>query len=92
MLKTLGATRARIAAIFSIEFATLGLIAGAVGLLFANVVAKILLDRVLHFEYHVQPGVILGAWVAAALLTVACGWLASHRVLGQKPLEVLREE
>jgi putative ABC transport system permease protein len=25
-------------------------------------------------------------------MTVAAGWLASHRVLGQKPLEILREE
>ncbi len=92
VLKTLGGTRARIATIFSIEFATLGLIAGAVGLLFANVVSRILLHRALHFDYHFQPGLTLAAWAAAGLLTVACGWLASHRVLGQKPLEVLREE
>jgi putative ABC transport system permease protein len=36
-------------------------------------------------------------WCAAGLagtaaLTVATGWVASHRILGQKPLEVLREE
>ncbi len=92
VLKTLGATRARIAAIFSIEFATLGLIAGAVGLLFANIVSRILLRRALHFDYHFQPGITLIAWVGSGLLTVACGWVASHRVLGQKPLEVLREE
>ncbi len=92
VLKTLGGTRARIATIFSIEFATLGLIAGAVGLLFANVVSRILLVRALHFEYSFQPGLTLAFWVGAGLLTVACGWLASHRVLGQKPLEILREE
>ncbi len=92
VLKTLGATRARIAAIFSIEFATLGLIAGGVGLLFANIVSRILLHRALHFDYHFQPGLTLSFWLFAGLLTVACGWLASHRVLGQKPLEVLREE
>ena len=34
----------------------------------------------------------LAALCATAALTVAAGWLASHRVLGQKPLEVLREE
>ena len=92
VLKTLGATRARIATIFSIEFATLGLIAGGVGLLFANVVSRILLHRALHFDYHFQPGLTLAFWALAALLTVTCGWVASHRVLGQKPLEVLREE
>ena len=39
VLKTLGATRARIATIFSIEFAVLGLVAGTVGILFANIIA-----------------------------------------------------
>jgi putative ABC transport system permease protein len=92
VLKTLGATRPRIAAIFSIEFAVLGLIAGAIGLFFANALARILLVHVFHFDYKLQF-----AWNATALLltaglTVAAGWLASHRVLGQKPLEILREE
>src|ERR1700687_133476 len=35
VLKTLGATRARIAIVFSIEFAVLGLVAGLVGVTFA---------------------------------------------------------
>jgi putative ABC transport system permease protein len=92
VLKTLGATRARIAAIFSVEFAVLGLIAGAVGLIFANVLARVLLIKVLHFDYNFQPWLNLVAWATTGALTVAAGWLASHRVLGQKPLEVLREE
>ena len=92
VLKTLGATRPRIASIFSIEFAVLGLIAGAVGLVFANLLARELLLRALHFDYQFQPWLNLGAWVAVGALTVMAGWLASHRVLGQKPLEVLREE
>jgi putative ABC transport system permease protein len=92
VLKTLGATRVRIATIFSIEFAVLGLVAGAVGLVFANLLARLILIHALHFEYHFQPWLNLGAWAATAALTVATGWLASHRILGQKPLEVLREE
>ena len=34
----------------------------------------------------------VAALVGTMLLTVATGWVASHRILGQKPLEVLREE
>jgi len=30
--------------------------------------------------------------LAEALVAVAAGWLASYRILGQKPLEVLRDE
>jgi putative ABC transport system permease protein len=92
VLKTLGATRPRIAAIFSIEFAVLGLIAGAVGLVFANLLARTLLLHTLNFGYQFQPWLNLGLWIAVAVLTIVAGWLASHRVLGQKPLEVLREE
>ncbi len=92
VLKTLGATGPRIATIFSIEFAVLGLVAGFVGLVFANILARLLLLQVLHFDYHFQLWMNLGAWFATASLTVAAGWLASHRILGQKPLEVLREE
>jgi putative ABC transport system permease protein len=32
------------------------------------------------------------ALAGVAMLTVATGWMASHRILEQKPLEVLREE
>ena len=91
VLKTLGATRARIAGIFSIEFAVLGLVAGAVGVFFANIIVKYLL-RTLTLPHHIEWGFSLLGLLATAALTVATGWLASHRILGQKPLEVLREE
>ena len=92
VLKTLGATRPRIATVFSIEFAVLGFIAGTTGLLFANVMSRALLLHQFHFEYHFQLWLNLAAALIVAALTVLAGWLASHRVLGQKPLEVLREE
>ena len=91
VLKTLGATRARIATVFSIEFAVLGLVAGVVGIGFANVIARVLLHR-LAVAYHFDWVWNLGGLVATAALTVVTGWVASHRILGQKPLEVLREE
>ena len=91
VLKTLGATRSRIAAIFSIEFATLGLIAGFVGLVFANLTARVVL-RQLDLDYHFLKVANLLSLLGVAFLTVATGWIASFRVLGQKPLEVLREE
>ena len=92
VLKTLGATRPRIAAIFSVEFAVLGLVAGVVGVVFANLLARIVLTRALKFDYQFAGGISVAALACTAALTVVAGWLASHRVLGQKPLEVLREE
>ncbi|MEO6806085.1 MAG: FtsX-like permease family protein [Edaphobacter sp.] len=91
VLKTLGATRRRIATVFSIEFAVLGLVAGVVGILFANIIARALLTR-MTVPYHFLWGWTVGALLGTAALTVATGWIASHRILGRKPLEVLREE
>jgi putative ABC transport system permease protein len=91
VLKTLGATRARIAAVFSIEFAVLGLVAGVVGIGFANLIARVLLGR-LSATYHFHWSWSVVALLGTAALTVVTGWMASHRILGQKPLEVLREE
>ena len=59
VLKTLGATRPRIASIFSIEFAVLGLIAAVVGLVFANGAgthfAEASLSLRLPLEHWVEP-------------------------------------
>jgi putative ABC transport system permease protein len=91
VLKTLGATRGRIATVFSIEFAVLGLVAGVVGIGFANVIARVLLKQ-LNADYRFHWMWSLLALMGTAALTVGTGWMASHRILGQKPLEVLREE
>jgi putative ABC transport system permease protein len=91
VLKTLGATRNRIATVFSVEFVVLGLLAGAVGTLFANLLSRILLHRMdVVFQRDVRGS--LTAVLGTAVLAVATGWIASFRILGQKPLEVLREE
>ena len=91
VLKTLGATRGRIATIFSIEFAVLGLVAGVVGIGFANGIARVLLKQ-MTVAYHFAWGMNAEALALSAGLAVITGWVASHRILGQKPLEVLREE
>jgi putative ABC transport system permease protein len=91
VLKTLGATRNRIATVFSVEFVVLGLLAGAVGTLFANVLSRILLHRMDVVFLRDARGSLI-AVLGTAILAVATGWVASFRILGQKPLEVLREE
>ncbi|MGA1981668.1 MAG: FtsX-like permease family protein [Acidobacteriaceae bacterium] len=93
VLKTLGATRTRIATIFSIEFAVLGLVAGAVGVFFSNFIAWAIETRTpMNLTFKTNLPLNFAALAIAAALTVITGWVASHRILGQKPLEVLREE
>jgi putative ABC transport system permease protein len=92
VLKTLGATRGRIAQIFSVEFFTLGAVAGLMGSLLAAAFAAFALRRMLDIEFHFDWRATLVATAAAATVAVAAGWIASFRVLGRKPLEVLRDE
>jgi putative ABC transport system permease protein len=91
VLKTLGATRMRIVRTFSVEFSVLGLLAGAVGVVFANILTRVLLQR-LEITFHIEWAATFTALVGTALLATATGWIASYRILGLRPLEVLREE
>jgi putative ABC transport system permease protein len=91
VLKTLGAKRNHIAAVFSVEFIVLGLLAGFVGVIFANLLSRVLLHR-LDVPFHIEWLATAVALVGTAVLATATGWAASFRILGQKPLQVLREE
>ena len=91
VLKTLGAKRNHIAAVFSVEFIVLGLLAGFVGVIFANLLSRVLLHR-LDVAFHVEWLATAIALVGTAVLATVTGWAASFRILGQKPLQVLREE
>lgn len=91
VLKTLGATRMRIVRTFSVEFSVLGLLAGSVGVVFANILTRVLLHR-LEIGFRIDWLATLAALVGTAVLATATGWIASYRILGLRPLEVLREE
>jgi putative ABC transport system permease protein len=91
VLKTLGATRMRIVRTFSVEFSVLGLLAGSVGVVFANLLTRVLLHK-LEVPFHIEWTATLVALVGTAVLATATGWIASYRILGLRPLEVLREE
>jgi putative ABC transport system permease protein len=91
VLKTLGATRMRIVRTFSVEFSVLGLLAGSVGVVFANLLTRVLLHK-LDVAFQIEWFATLIALVGTAALATATGWIASYRILGLRPLEVLREE
>ncbi|MGD0363768.1 MAG: FtsX-like permease family protein [Bryobacteraceae bacterium] len=92
ILKTLGATRRRVAGIFSMEFLVLGGAAGLLGSALATAFTAVVVKRLLKAEFHFDPAADLLSVALTALVAVAAGWLASYRILGQKPLEVLRDE
>ena len=92
VLKTLGATRASIAGVFSVEFLILGLVAGLMGAIMASVFAALVLKRMMNATPEVNWLAGLACVGLTAAIAVAAGWMASFQILGRKPLEILREE
>jgi putative ABC transport system permease protein len=92
ILKTLGATRRRIAQIFSVEFFVIGTVAGLMGGLLAGGFAWLVLNRLLRADASPDITPMLVSIGGTAALAIVTGWAASFRTLGQKPLEILRDE
>lgn len=92
ILKTLGATRRRVAAIFSVEFLVLGAVAGLMGALLAAGFSNLLLSRLLEAPLRFDALPLAVSVLLTAAIANLAGWAASYRILGQKPLEVLRNE
>jgi putative ABC transport system permease protein len=92
VLKALGATRRRLAAIYSMELATIGAVAGVLGSLLATGFSALLLNRLFESEFRFDLLPNLLAVAATALVALAGGWAAGYRHLNQKPLDVLRDE
>jgi putative ABC transport system permease protein len=91
LLKTLGATRSRIARIQAAEFIIIGSAAGLIGGCLAAIASYFLLGRLLSAEFNLQWVPLLAGVAATAALCVITGWLANHGVLKHRPLQTLRE-
>ena len=89
LLKTPGATRARVAGIQAEEFLIVGLAAGAVGSVLAACAAYDLLGYLLDTEFELRFLPLILATIGSAAVGVITGWAASRGVLNQKSLEVL---
>ena len=93
LLNALGATRGFVARLFAVEYALLGMAAGLCGSLFAAALAW----GVLHWALDVSVGagsplIVAAGMVGATLLALGVGFLGTWRLLGRKPLGVLRGE
>ena len=92
VLRTLGATRGTVARTFAVEYACLGATAGIGGTLLAMGLAWGVLRFVLETPWAFEPAAMLLGVLLTITLAVAIGFLATFRLLGHKPLPVLRGE
>ncbi len=92
ILKAVGATRGTVARTFAVEYALLGAAAGVIGTGLAAALAWGVGHWILDVKWLFQPAAL--AWGIAATMagTILVGFLSTYRILGQKPLPVLRRE
>jgi putative ABC transport system permease protein len=92
ILKTLGATRGVVARVFAIEYAILGVAAGLCGSLLAAALAWSVGHWALDIGWAGSPLTVAAGVAGAAVLAIGVGFLGTFRLLGRKPLGVLRGE
>lgn len=92
LLKTLGATRRGVIAIFAVEFALIGAVAGLIGTAGGALLAWGVLTRVMELEWTWRPLVLAAAPLATIALSVLAGIAASSGALRRRPIESLRAE
>ena len=85
ILRILGATRARLAATFPIEYALLGAATAVFGVAAGTAAAYVVVVDVMGFDFVFEPGPALAAVAAGLALTVGLGLIGAWRILGQEP-------
>jgi putative ABC transport system permease protein len=92
VLRTLGATRGVVARAFAVEYGLLGAAAGVGGGVLATALAWAVVRWILDAPWSFDPTPLILGLAASITLALGVGFLTTFRVLGHKPLPVLRRE
>ena len=90
ILKTLGATRARLLGAYALEYLLIGLATAIFGVISGSVAAWLIVTRLMTLSFVWQAGSAAGVVVSALLVTVGLGLAGTLVALNQKPAAVLR--
>ncbi len=90
ILKTLGATRARLIGAYAIEYLLLGSATALFGVLSGSLAGWLIVSELMHLRFTWLPWPALAAALGAVAVTVALGLIGTFSALGQKPASVLR--
>jgi putative ABC transport system permease protein len=90
ILKTLGATRARLLAAYSLEYCLLGLVTALFGVAAGSVAAWLVTTKVMDLAFVWLLWPALAAATAALVITVVFGLIGTFSALSHKPAPVLR--
>jgi putative ABC transport system permease protein len=90
VLKTLGATRARLLSAYALEYGLLGVATAVFGLLAGSLAAYFIVDRVMNLSFTLDLSGAILASALAVLVSVGLGLVGTWRILSQKPAQYLR--
>jgi putative ABC transport system permease protein len=90
VLKTLGATRARLLSAYALEYGLLGLATVVFGLLAGSLAAYFIVERVMNLSFTLDLSGAILASALAVLVSVGLGLAGTWRILSQKPAQYLR--
>jgi putative ABC transport system permease protein len=90
ILKTLGATRARLLGAYALEYLMIGLATAVFGVIAGSVAAWLIVTRLMTLSFVWQAGSATIVVAAALVVTVGLGLVGTLVALNRKPATVLR--
>jgi putative ABC transport system permease protein len=90
ILKTLGATRARLLGAYALEYLLIGLATAVFGVIAGSVAAWLIVTRLMTLSFVWQVGSAASVVLAALVVTVGLGLAGTLLALNKKPATVLR--
>jgi putative ABC transport system permease protein len=92
VMRTLGASRARLLGAVVAEFGLLGLLGGLLAAILASVSGYLIAVELFELPGRVSPTIWWTGVVAGTLVVTLVGWLATRRLLAVPPLRVLNAD
>jgi putative ABC transport system permease protein len=90
VLKTLGATRARLLTAYALEYGALGGATAVFGLVAGSLAGYMIVAQVMNMPFTLDLRGAVFASILAVVVTVGLGLLGTWRILSQKPAPYLR--
>jgi putative ABC transport system permease protein len=90
ILKTLGATRARLLGAYALEYLMIGFATAVFGVIAGSVAAWLIVTRLMTLSFAWQAGSAAAVVASALIVTVGLGLAGTLLALNQKPASVLR--
>lgn len=90
ILKTLGATRARLLGAYALEYLMIGFATAVFGVIAGSIAAWLIVTRLMTLSFIWQAGSAAFVVAAALIVTVGLGLAGTLLALNQKPASVLR--